>query len=176
MQILHTLFLFQFLLSKCYAQQGPGSLFYSGSTLSQPDVLKSSNGVLSVTLTVTTYQFTGYINYTTRAYSYSSTSYSSSKTSIPGPTLSLYPGDTLIVNLVNNLSSDGTSTSANYTNFHTHGLRGNFNVDSALNTVAPGSSSTYTYLIPSDHAPGIHWYHSHPMGSSAVFILLIISV
>jgi FtsP/CotA-like multicopper oxidase with cupredoxin domain len=34
-----------------------------------------------------------------------------------------------------------------------------------------GESITYEYRIPVDHAPGIHWYHSHVHGVSALHLM-----
>ena len=44
-------------------------------------------------------------------------------------------------------------------------------VDNVFINVSPGESWTYTYKIPTDHAPGFHWYHSHKHGSSAMQVM-----
>jgi len=37
-----------------------------------------------------------------------------------------------------------------------------------ITAVTGGTMKSYTYHIPADHAPGMHWYHSHFHGASAV--------
>jgi FtsP/CotA-like multicopper oxidase with cupredoxin domain len=101
----------------------------------------------------------------------------------PGPTLQVFPGETLIVHLVNELADltipdfcnpaftpkdekvplkPPQLTSAPL-NLHTHGLhvspRGNS--DNVLLDIPAGYTNTYTYRIPSDHPQGVYWYHSH---------------
>merc|ERR1711998_733148 len=86
-------------------------------------------------------------------------------------------------------------TDPNTTNFHTHGLHisGNDPEDNVFVAVPPagtegshtdagvavqyGASTgqttgthKYVYQIPEDHAPGIHWYHPHHHGSTALHV------
>ena len=101
----------------------------------------------------------------------------------PGPTLNVFPGQTLIVHLQNKLENlsitdfaDPAFTpagdpvplypeqmSTSPFNLHTHGLhvtpagRG----DNVLLNIPPGKTSTYIYAIPTDHPQGLYWYHSH---------------
>jgi len=76
------------------------------------------------------------------------------------PTLRVHPGDTLRLRLTNALAEP--------TNLHTHGLtvppRGN--ADNVLLTVAPGQTQDYEIRLPTDHPPGLYWYHPHPHGFS----------
>lgn len=92
---------------------------------------------------------------------------------IPGPTLVMKPGDKVTVKLTNNLKNSMTSsdhhsntlTSLDNTNIHTHGLHVDPSADSIFKVAAPnGGVVQYEYNIPQDHAPGIHWYHSHIHG------------
>jgi len=104
----------------------------------------------------------------------------------PGPTLQVYPGDTLIVHLENGLS--GLTIRDNYDpaftpkgkevplypkqlteepiNLHTHGLRisPKGNSDNVVLHIGPGLSNTYTYQIRKDHPEGAYWYHPHLHG------------
>ena len=79
---------------------------------------------------------------------------------LPGPTLHVYPGDRVEIDLINNLNES--------TNLHFHGLHvspGNNSDGSAADNVfldiAPGKTQHYTLHIPKDHPPGKLWYHSH---------------
>jgi FtsP/CotA-like multicopper oxidase with cupredoxin domain len=76
----------------------------------------------------------------------------------PGPALYLSPGDRVIANVYNNLTTgEGTS-------IHWHGIlqRGSNNMDGVplvtQSPIMPGTSFTYNFLVES---PGTFWYHSH---------------
>lgn len=81
------------------------------------------------------------------------------------PTLRLLPGDGFRLTIVNRLTET--------TNVHFHGLvvSPNLPADDSLyqlpaaKSPASGSSFTYTFRIPSDHAPGLYFYHSHSSNS-----------
>jgi FtsP/CotA-like multicopper oxidase with cupredoxin domain len=161
--------------------------FTAGSTVSDPPVLQSQNGVLEVTIgfqTVTDSQ--GLVRYC----------YLTS-TGVEAPTLVVNPGDNLIIHFTNKLpataaasASDNmasmkmalantatTSTSpacngamgANVSNIHFHGT----NVapvcgqDEVVHTlVQPGQSFDYNVTIPTTEPAGLYWYHPHPHGIS----------
>jgi FtsP/CotA-like multicopper oxidase with cupredoxin domain len=80
---------------------------------------------------------------------------------IPGPTLRLRAGDTLRIKLVNNL--------VQVTNLHVHGLHVSpqGNGDNVFVSVEPGSTFDYEYKLPTDHPPGVYWYHPHHHGMVA---------
>jgi FtsP/CotA-like multicopper oxidase with cupredoxin domain len=80
---------------------------------------------------------------------------------VPGPTLRLRPGDTLRVELVNQMEE--------VTNLHVHGLHVSpeGNSDNIFLTVEPGRSQRYEYRLPDDHPPGVYWYHPHHHGTVA---------
>jgi hypothetical protein len=59
----------------------------------------------------------------------------------------------------------------NTTNIHTHGLHVDPNVDNVYRLAPPGGSWTYRYKIPISHAPGLHWYHAHVHGSTAMQLM-----
>ena len=141
-----------------------------------PTTLTSTGGRLEVTLTVEQHQLdAGAFKKNVRAFCYEGAC------SVPGPTLRVFPGDTVVLTLVNNLldvepeltTSDGEGLNAfreaNITNMHTHGLHVDPSEDNVIIGVAPGGGSkTYTYVIPANHLPGTHWYHSHHHGSSSL--------
>ena len=103
-----------------------------------------------------------------------------------GPTFRMAPGETLSMNLTNNLVSsnnvactatDGEFCEASTTNFHTHGLHISSKgiadglvaeSDNVLNNIAPGASSTYAFAIPNYHMGGTHWYHPHHHHATAL--------
>jgi suppressor of ftsI len=86
------------------------------------------------------------------------------------PTLRLLPGDTLIVNLTNNLPAPPANAGyLNDTSLHYHGLQVSPNApgDDSIDMVAmPGQSLHYRVSIPLDHPPGLYWYHSHAHGEA----------
>lgn len=116
----------------------------SAANSSQPQLLKSANGKLDVTLTAAESQVP-YQGTTRWAMTYNG--------SATGPTLSVRPGDTLNVTLVNNLDKP--------TSLHTHGLHVSPTEDDPFVMVDPGASRTFTYHIPADQQAGTFWYHPH---------------
>lgn len=98
------------------------------------------------------------------------------------PTIEAVPGDTIRVNLDNQLPADptckphtepehaNTPHCFNGTNLHTHGLWVNpsGNGDNVLLSINPGVKFQYEYNIPSDHPAGTFWYHTHRHGSTAL--------
>ncbi|KAI1125456.1 multicopper oxidase-domain-containing protein [Nemania abortiva] len=75
----------------------------------------------------------------------------------PGPTLTADWGDTVVINIKNNLRLDGTS-------IHWHGMRQlGTNIQDGVNGVTecplpPGATKTYTFKMTQY---GTSWYHSH---------------
>lgn len=102
-----------------------------------------------------------------------------------GPLIPVYPGDTLRVDLVNDLPVDDPTCLANpplglglppgvgcfnTINLHTHGLHvsPSGNSDNVLLNIAPQTQFPYEINIPDDHPAGTFWYHAHRHGSTAV--------
>ncbi|MFJ6269196.1 multicopper oxidase family protein [Pseudarthrobacter oxydans] len=81
--------------------------------------------------------------------------------SVPGPTLRVRGGDTLQIELVNNLGVP--------TNLHVHGLHVSpqGNGDNVFVMVPPGQSFSYKHRLPADHPSGTYWYHPHHHGMVA---------
>lgn len=72
---------------------------------------------------------------------------------LPGPTIRARVGDTVIVDVENELDEPTT--------VHWHGLHVPFEVDGVpwmTDPIGPGASSTYTFTVD---APGTFWYHPH---------------
>ena len=118
----------------------------TAQALSEPTVLRSSGGELSVQLEAAR----GPVRLAGRdatALAYNGGS--------PGPTLYLRPGDRLRIHLANRMTEP--------TNLHTHGLYVSpaGTADNVFVSVAPGESFDYDYLLPPDHPPGVFWYHPH---------------
>src|SRR6195256_2384082 len=90
------------------------------------------------------------------------------------PTLRLSPGDQLKITYINDLPAKAKETCAitpcmDMTNLHFHGLTVSPDApqDDVLGMMAaPGQTLQYTVQIPTDHPPGLYWYHTHPHGES----------
>lgn len=99
------------------------------------------------------------------------------------PTLMLKPGDTLRVWVNNQLPASPQGSNweelnhQNSTNLHFHGLHvdpkeirpgvfGDYVVDKASAGVKPGETRFHEIQIPEDHSSGIYWYHPHLHGST----------
>ena len=107
--------------------------------------------------------------------------------SFPAPTLRVKAGDTIRIRLINRLPPNPAGQSLisflshqNNTNLHFHGLHvspkmrvfngqeiyGDYVVDAPEAGVAPGAERLHEINIPTDHPPGIFWYHPHLHGST----------
>jgi FtsP/CotA-like multicopper oxidase with cupredoxin domain len=130
----------------------------------QPAVQRSAHGVLGVRLTavpgvvgigaagpVSTFTYDG---------------------GLPGSTWEIDPGDTLRIELVNDLPPLHDAAHAvvmdrphewTTTNLHTHGLHVSpaGDSDNVFVTVEPGVSHRYEIEVPEHHPGGIFWYHPH---------------
>ncbi len=133
----------------------------------EPEVLRSENGELRVTLDM------AYANNRIGKDPVHLRAYNGK---LVGPTLRLKPGDTLYMTLNNTMSGErwqpnmmNTINSFNTTNMHFHGLHvsPNGNSDNVLIEVGPKETQYYEVHIPKDHTPGTYWYHPHRHGSTA---------
>lgn len=130
---------------------GPGAGRGAGAAGS-PEVLSSARGRLEVDLrSAPTSLRVGGRQATVWAYN----------GSLPGPTLSVKPGDTLRVRMANGLDDP--------TNLHVHGLHVSpeGNGDNPFITINPGDDFDYEFHVPEDHPPGTYWYHPHHHGHVA---------
>jgi FtsP/CotA-like multicopper oxidase with cupredoxin domain len=106
---------------------------------------------------------------TTRAYRQAGGAYS-----IPGPTMTMVPGNTYVVRFRNRLpyqpasGAENVLKDPNVTNLHTHGLH--ISPLSPSDDVARFFEGTrggdFVYDIPADHMGGTYWYHAHHHGST----------
>ncbi len=99
------------------------------------------------------------------------------------PTLHIHPGDTLTVNVKNNLPTPAPSTAmqvstsaqvcgagtqdASSVNIHYHGTNTSptCHSDEVIHTlINSGQSFTYKLAFPSNEPPGLYWYHPHVHG------------
>jgi FtsP/CotA-like multicopper oxidase with cupredoxin domain len=159
-----------------------------GSSVHEPEDLRSVDGVLKAELTIhNQVQPDG----STR-YCYVDAHGNES------PNLRLRPGDLLIVRLKNDLASHDPGSSANHphahpnaerngdacaggsmtsasTNLHFHGLtvRPVCHQDDVLKTsIAPGDQPfEYRFRVPRDEPPGLYWYHPHIHGFTKAQVL-----
>jgi FtsP/CotA-like multicopper oxidase with cupredoxin domain len=119
---------------------------FPGMNFSKPKDVWSKDGILRTTL-VAAYHMGKVDGQPVTAMLYNG--------SLPGPTLHVYPGDRIELNLINNLNET--------TNLHFHGFHVSpaNNSDNIFLEVAPGKTQHYTVDIPKDHPLGTDWYHSH---------------
>jgi FtsP/CotA-like multicopper oxidase with cupredoxin domain len=172
------------------AQQAPANECprpQPGSTVLEPEDLRSRNGVLKVDLTVHDY-----------AESDGSTRYCyTDANGQQSPTLRLNRGDLLILNLKNELTDPAGAASQTgqhematpdrgndctsglmtpvSTNLHFHGLTipPVCHQDDVLKTsIQPGDPPfQYRFRIPENEPPGLYWYHPHLHGFTKVQVL-----
>ena len=98
-----------------------------------------------------------------------------------GPTIEVFPGDNLTLTFVNRLGPNtrleddapmpNTLRNPNTTNLHTHGMHMDPRTDTIFNAAQPGEQLTYNYAIVPNHAPGMHWYHAHVHGATALAVM-----
>jgi len=129
----------------------------TGSALPAPPELRSAKGQLTFNVTAQSDPVTGN----------PALSYNGAETP---PTLRLMPGDTLTVNLTNHLPTPPPGVSyLNNVNLHYHGLHVSPNApgDDSIDMVSsPGQSLQYKIAIPTNHPPGLYWYHTHSHGET----------
>jgi len=173
--------------SLLYAQQGPEVCQRPapGSRVTEPEDLRSRNGVLKVELTAfNAKQSDGSIRYCFI-----------DENGAESPTLRVNPGDLVILTLKNDLTAfmpaaasarrhmhekSGSSCAselmtAESTNLHFHGLTipAVCHQDDVLNTsIQPGDPPfEYRFRIPENEPPGLYWYHPHIHGFTKAQVL-----
>jgi FtsP/CotA-like multicopper oxidase with cupredoxin domain len=166
-------------LPNCPVRQTPGTL------VQNPLSLQSKNGGLTVDLALRN----GVDQYGFMHYCYDYPANDTSGKFIEAPTLRLYPGDTLTLNLANRTTPNpgapagmdmqtqtgsgdcqGGMITSTTTNLHFHGL----NVppvchqDDVINTVIQSGDAPFQYKIqiPANEPPGLYWYHPHAHGQT----------
>jgi FtsP/CotA-like multicopper oxidase with cupredoxin domain len=163
------------------AQTGaPCARFAPGSLVQDPPDLFSQNGTLTVNLAYNTATDANGLTlfcFTT-------------PDGAESPTLHVSPGDTLIVNVTNNVpapvsasdmkmstSADtvcgDTTMNSSSVNIHYHGTNTppTCHADEVIHTlINSGSSFTYTVPFPTDEPPGAYWYHPHVHGQSEIAV------
>ena len=161
----------------------------SGSTVEEPEDLRSKNGVLEVQLTAN--DAPNDVSHASGGKRYCYTDAAGRES----PTLRVHPGDLLILHLKNGLTDSTTEsmvhphlhaqrndractagiTSPVSTNLHFHGLTipPLCHQDDAMNTsVQPDDPPfEYRFRIPENEPPGLYWYHPHIHGFSKQQIL-----
>jgi len=159
-------------VAQCPGRPEPGSI------VQDPLNLSSQNGVLDVALLMQhSVDEQGYTHY---CYNYkTSTGY------VESPTLRVDPGDTMILDVRNNIQNDdsagmempaspgftcgdGGAMTISSTNVHFHGMNipPKCHGDDVLNTlIQPGTPGfEYNFQIPTTERPGLYWYHPHVHG------------
>lgn len=105
---------------------------------------------------------------------------------IPGPTITVTPGQTLRIRLKNALPPYDSSAwggdhnvphGLDETNLHLHGMDviphlfepvGTSEMLAPMISIPSGGVYEYVFDIPKEHPPGLNWYHPHKHGSTAV--------
>ena len=106
---------------------------------------------------------------TTRAYRQEGQAYT-----IPGPTMTMVPGNKYVLSFHNTLPYEAPSPEHNVfkdpnsSNIHTHGLHisGESPGDDVTRSFEGGFGGDFVYDIPADHMGGTYWYHAHHHGST----------
>jgi FtsP/CotA-like multicopper oxidase with cupredoxin domain len=156
-----------------------------GSAVAEPPDLHSSEGTLSVELSMRT--FTDVYGRTRYCYIAGGGS--------ENPTLRVRPGDEVVLRLKNDLPANAPGAPAPHampemqvrgpcgssritaatTNLHFHGLSipPVCHQDEVVSTLVEPSAAAFEYRfrIPSDQSPGLYWYHPHPHGFSEAQVL-----
>jgi FtsP/CotA-like multicopper oxidase with cupredoxin domain len=170
-----------------YAQPGPEPCQRpaSGSMVTEPEDLRSHNGVLKIELTA----------YNSRQSDGSTRYCFVDENGAESPTLRVNPGDLVILTLKNDLTAftataatapphmhgkNGNSCTsgamtAESMNLHFHGLTipPVCHQDDVLHTsIQPGDAPfEYRFRIPENEPPGLYWYHPHIHGFTKVQVL-----
>ncbi|MDI4664299.1 multicopper oxidase domain-containing protein [Xanthobacter autotrophicus] len=195
------------LLVACVTGSAGGALAqapWSASDYREPVTLASKDGVLEVTLTA--HQGAARLDTASGpvgnalVFGYSlvrgtaTNGPASATDAYPAPTLQVFPGETLIINLENGLkdltirdfydpkytATDGTVPISpeplrdSPINLHTHGLHVSpkGNSDNVLLHLPAGSANTYVYRIPTNMPQGAYWYHPHLHTLTAAHVYL----
>lgn len=94
-----------------------------------------------------------------------------------GPTICVWPGQTLKVRLQNDLDAEpdyqhsaNVPHGFNTTNLHTHGLHVSPRqpADDVFLEIKPKTHFNFQFEIARDHPPGTFWYHAHKHGSTGL--------
>jgi len=170
----------------CGSGGGSSTQTTAASSFPQPPVLRSSNGVLSLTLRaeVATNNIlgpspaptagAGEVAATSKPVTLATITGPTYDGKLTGPTLILNPGDTLKINLINDLPPNPPVTRTGMyphepytTNFHSHGLEVSpqGNSDNVLRMMEPGTTNQVEIKIPTYHHAGTFWFHPHHHGA-----------
>lgn len=105
---------------------------------------------------------------------------------IPGPTITVTPGQTLRIRMKNSLPPYDSSAwngdhnvphDLGHTALHLHGMDvlphlfvpvGTSDPLAPMIKIPPGEHLDYVFEIPENHPPGLNWYHPHKHGATAV--------
>ena len=130
----------------------PQSTAAAAPILVDPDAISSKDGLLRATLTVDQRNVT-IGDQTVQALTYNG--------AFLGPTLRVYPGDTMELTLRNCIRET--------TNLHFHGMNVSPNglADNIFRVIDPGQAAPYVVRVTPEQAAGTYWYHDHLHGRSS---------
>ena len=109
---------------------------------------------------------------------------------IPGPTMTIVPGQQFIVNVTNAFPANPAAATPgpgidpmnnphlfNTANLHVHGVQvvphifdpvGTTDRAAMMVAIQPGTTYSYNFAVPADQPSGLYWYHPHHHGSTDV--------
>lgn len=122
----------------------------------EPPVVRSVNGIAKVSLVVNLSGATGLPQFVFE------------QQNDVAPTIRVNPGDTIVMDVSDQLSN--VHHDKYDINIHFHGMGSSPNPpgDDVLGTLArPGESLHYVVHIPKNQGPGLYWYHPHVHGQTA---------
>ena len=146
----------------------------SETTFPQPEVRQSAHGVLQTTLEVQLARNTivdaasGEVLQTVETPTYEG--------ALTGPTLRVKSGDTLSLDVINNLPINPAQTRRGAfphdrytTNLHTHGLSVSplGTADNVFRRMLPQTTNRVEITLPPWHQAGTFWYHPHKHGATS---------
>ena len=122
----------------------------------EPEVIQSTNGTLTYTLTQAPAQITvGGTSVRSNVYN---------GRYIP-PVFKLARGDTLNLTVVNRLGAADVQISGPQTsNTHFHGMNISPSNDNVFLSLQPGARYSYQWQVPTNHPQGLYWIHPHDHG------------
>ena len=162
---------FSWIVAGCNGSSGGPVVIPTPFTFPQPEVRESSDGVLNTTLHARIADNMMVDNFSGDHRVVHTPTFEGT---IPGPTLSLKPGDTLSINIVNQLPANPTVQRTGFfphdpysINLHTHGLEVSpLGIsDNIYRDMPPGTTNPVEVHIPADHPSGTYWYHTHKHGA-----------
>jgi len=135
------------------APQTPASARAGGDLVAAPEVV-SSHGVASFNLSTIVNSATNFPNFFYEGY-------------LTAPTIRVHPGDTIVVNMSDDLNPGKGAGSDMNLHFHGLDVAPTLHQDDVLTMLArPDQALYYQIKVPVTQPPGLYWYHPHVHGET----------